>query len=497
MRLTVKIAVMWLCIYCCFQPALAQTLRVVDVDPLGDDQPDAGCTLREAINLANAGLGEALGCQAMDQGDGLPITYEIRLPAMRYVLGAGLDDTNLLGDLDIQVGLRMVGQGPESSIIDGQGVDRVLQVLGGRLELENLQVTGGNVSGCGGGILANDLTVRNVWIQANQSFSIQTRGGGGICSEQGQVEILAGSVVAQNSSNERGGGVFIGGNLLVRDSFIESNEGVLGGGVSILGGQLLVQNTTFVSNEAVYGGGIFLNALTEVAIENSSFVTNLAEFGGGIFRFRSENPRVNIANTTFVGNIAQEPGGNGAGGGISGNGMSLTHVTMAGNQADEGGGLYGSFEASDESFRLANSLIAGNTDMAGSPSDCVGSFVSAQYNLIGSNQNCEMSFPAGDQNLMNDQVGTTALLLSPQLGSLPGSVTLLVPEVTSPAVDAVPEVNCVYISAGDNPLFQAGMPVLHDQRGAPRQGACDIGAAENLALFADGFEGQSINVMSI
>ena len=49
-------------IACLFAPILsvAQTLRTIPVDPIADDSPELGCSLREAIDLANAGLLSAI-----------------------------------------------------------------------------------------------------------------------------------------------------------------------------------------------------------------------------------------------------------------------------------------------------------------------------------------------------------------------------------------------------------------------------------------------------
>ncbi len=118
-------------------------------------------------------------------------------------------------------------------------------------------------------------------------------------------------------------------------------------------------------------------------------------------------------------------------------------------------------------LRLANTIVAQNTN-AGAP-DCgdTGTVTSAGYDLIGNSTGC--TFVAGT----GDQVGSGAAPIDPLLGPLGanGGLTATVPLASgSPAIDtgnpAVPG------SGGD-------ACAATDQRGAPRA-LCDIGAYELL-----------------
>src|SRR5258708_6892186 len=50
-------------------------------------------------------------------------------PATIVLTGAAGDDANASGDLDIKQSVTIVGSGPTLTVIDAQGVDRVIDVL--------------------------------------------------------------------------------------------------------------------------------------------------------------------------------------------------------------------------------------------------------------------------------------------------------------------------------------------------------------------------------
>src|SRR4029077_9088399 len=121
------------------------------------------CSLRAAVQEANALAG--------------PDT--IVLGAAIYVLtGAAGDDLALSGDLDITGDLTLNGAGTASTIIDGGGVDRVLDIdpsgVGVSVTVANLTVRGGGSSNppsqAGGGIRnRGTLSLNNVTLAANAS----------------------------------------------------------------------------------------------------------------------------------------------------------------------------------------------------------------------------------------------------------------------------------------------------------------------------------------
>ena len=111
-------------------------------------------SLREAITRANT----------------TPGADAIVLPAGVFkitVAGAG-EDGNLTGDFDITGTVTIQGAGAGLTIIDGQQLDRVFDVIGTapssiKVVLQGLTVRNGNVTGDGGGVQVGnaDLVVRD------------------------------------------------------------------------------------------------------------------------------------------------------------------------------------------------------------------------------------------------------------------------------------------------------------------------------------------------
>ena len=68
------------------------------------------------------------------------------------IAGAGEDD-DATGDLDITGNLTIKGQGASKTIVDGNNLDRVFDILGGKVSISKLTIQHGRVAGEGGGIL--------------------------------------------------------------------------------------------------------------------------------------------------------------------------------------------------------------------------------------------------------------------------------------------------------------------------------------------------------
>ena len=121
----------------------AASIIVVDITT---DEYDASsvpgtCSLREAVTAANTNAAFG-GCTAGSAAE----NDTILLSAPTYTLNrTGNDDINEFGDLDIynpiipapglhapaiSIGTQIIGQGFDQSIIDGNDLDRVIDVIG-------------------------------------------------------------------------------------------------------------------------------------------------------------------------------------------------------------------------------------------------------------------------------------------------------------------------------------------------------------------------------
>src|SRR5262249_38991937 len=69
------------------------------------------------------------------------------------------EDQDATGDLDINGNVTIKGRNAASTVIDGGNLDRVFQVLGGRVSISNVTIQHGLANGAGGGLLNSGGTV--------------------------------------------------------------------------------------------------------------------------------------------------------------------------------------------------------------------------------------------------------------------------------------------------------------------------------------------------
>src|SRR6266853_1981477 len=272
----------------------ADTADAVPGDGICADSGGA-CSLRAAVQEANALAG--------------PDT--IQLSAATYVLsGAAGDDAALSGDLDITGDLTLTGAGTASTIIDGGGVDRVLDIdpsgAGVSVTIANLTVRDGNAAGEAGGGIRNrgTLSLNNVTLSANSSGI----NGGGLLN-LGTLT-LTNTTVSGNTAGTDGGGIYNGGGgtLTITASTLSGNSasraGGNGGGIfNASAATATLTNVTVSGNSANSGGGGVFNSGGTGTLVNVTLGDNAATAGGGIS---------NIAGTTTLTNtlIAGSTGGN-------------------------------------------------------------------------------------------------------------------------------------------------------------------------------------------
>ena len=209
---------------------------------------NGNCTLRAAIDEANSD----------DTID------EIVLPEGKVTLSkSGIDeDDNATGDLDVKSPLILRGQGADTSTVDADGIDRVLQTTsnGITLSLRALHLTGGDTvaysgDGAGGGVYS---------------------GGGG---ELNVAEAAITNNAAGEGSGDFGGGIFADGTTRILRTTIRGNEAVGsgGGGLALLTGSgdfARIVHTTMVDNEApdaqFKAAGLYLGNVARATVVRST-----------------------------------------------------------------------------------------------------------------------------------------------------------------------------------------------------------------------------------
>lgn len=277
-------------------------------------------------------------------------------------------------------------------------------------------------------------------------------GGGHSISGDGKYRIL-----------DVAGGRLAIGNLILTDGRAPDDED--GGALRMrAGAQVRVMQVTFINNMAYQGGAIAASGQgVRLDIQNSSFIGNSSEvYGGAIFSYGSnveitgssfqrssasadggaiaahEESRMFISNSTFAGNSAN------AGGALEvfASQATLTHVTMMSNSAKSAGG--GAIHRTAGEIRLYNSIVGAQPGGQA----CLNGLTEARGNL--------------------SQDGTCSLMetrIVPLVGELTGAPGWFPLLDGSPALDKADPEFCLE----------------SDQVGTPRPhgGGCDIGAIES------------------
>jgi CSLREA domain-containing protein len=391
------------------------------------------CTLRAAIQEANA----------------LPVSVTIHLPAGVYTLTiSGHDFDAAMGDLNITDNLTIIGAGSESTIVNGNEIDRVFDVRmspGKQVTISDLTIMNGGSTSPGAGIcLCTEdtfLYLNRVVIRNNQNFVA----GGGVYSVGNLV--IVDSVIQENSTGHSGGGINNTGTAILSRTLILSNTAPFdgfGGGIRNTG-VLTVTNSTIQGNSVQLfnmfstGGGIVNQGSdASLTVENSLISKNLSTSGyGGLVNYEGTVRLVNVTASQNQGGILQGTQGV----------MVITNTTVVDN-AYNGSVRVNLYSAG--SLSITNSIIAGDD----AESNCLGTITSLGHNLDSGNS-CNL-------NNTGDLTDTNPLLGPLQWNGGDTWTYELLPD--SPAINAGNNFHC--------PSF--------DQRGISRpQGvACDIGAYE-------------------
>src|SRR4051794_24479213 len=136
-----------------------------------------------AVNLTNAkdATGHISPRSAIQAADARGGSNKIIVPAGTFTLtiaGAG-EDAGATGDLDINGKLTITGKNSASTIIDGNNLDRVFQILGGKVSISKVTIQHGLALGQGGGILntAGNVTLSSVQVLNNLAAGVSGTNG--------------------------------------------------------------------------------------------------------------------------------------------------------------------------------------------------------------------------------------------------------------------------------------------------------------------------------
>jgi CSLREA domain-containing protein len=206
-------------------------LLVTTTADVVDGVCDSHCSLRDAIQVAN---------------ESMSFIPRILLPAGIYTLSlTGSDDSNLVGDLDIDSAVEIYGAGRDVTIIDGLGNDRVFDVHVA-LTLADVTVKNGNAD-VGGGIRVDNLGGSLEIYRVNFENNIANTGGA--IHTQNYVEVHS-SKFFNNHATVSDGGAIQGYVFSYDSAFIDNSAAGKG---SAIAEAAIIENSTFSGNMGTEG----------------------------------------------------------------------------------------------------------------------------------------------------------------------------------------------------------------------------------------------------
>ncbi len=149
-------------------------------------------------------------------------TDTITIPAGTYTLtraGTGEDAADT-GDLDITDDVIINGNAAAATIIDGNSLDRVFDIIGADVTMTNVTVQGGDITSDGGGI-AVDATGSLTMTHSTVSGNTTTTDGGGIATAGGGVDLT--NVTLSTNTADQGGGLDCAGACTLTNVTVTSN----------------------------------------------------------------------------------------------------------------------------------------------------------------------------------------------------------------------------------------------------------------------------------
>lgn len=271
---------------------------------------------------------------------------------------------------------------------------RVFNTTAANTTFNNFTVSGGNVTGAGGGLNATG-TVRmdGMVFTGNQS----TTTGGAINIGTNGFLSLRNTTLSGNSTVNNGGGVyfFFNGGLFMENSTISGNttSGTTnsqgGGGIYFYGTASAAPPTGFVASNLV--------------VRNSTIHGNTAGSSGGGFLVRAFTGTLAVQNSTVTGNTANNTATNQGGGGLM--------------QVGTGG-----------TITVASSIVSGNTNTNG-PDILNGGTTNVNFSAIGSSTGFTSSASSGNNRPVGENLNLGALQNN-------GGVTATrLPAAGSPVID--------------------------------------------------------------
>ena len=236
------------------------------------------------------------------------------------------ENNDATGDFDIRGNLKIKGKGATATIIDANNLDRVFDILSGKVAISGVAVQHGFAESRAGGLLdeGGNVTLTNVNFQGNvASGPVGSKGSDGVFRGTN----TSGSDGAAGSPAFGGAIANLQGSMVIKNGFIALNKAF--GGAGGAGGVGAAQ--VFGTTADGFPGGAATGGFGGDGGSGSGAA------GGGIFN--AAGASLSLIKTLILGNLAQ--GGAGANGGLGGEAVGGNGGADNGTVGIGGGGFGG------------------------------------------------------------------------------------------------------------------------------------------------------------
>ncbi|MCD6345657.1 MAG: hypothetical protein J7M17_08680, partial [Anaerolineae bacterium] len=303
----------------------------------------AGCLAR-VVNPSSGEPVSPIFGSVQEAVDFAPVDYLVQVSGIcrgaqpRWVGGQWISQTLLITkSLTVEGGYLPTfdeeERDPNPTILDAQGLGRVLVVTAPTTQVVSVKVTTMTLRGGDASAMTN---------------------GGGVYLDKGTLQ-LERLIISENHATHGGGLYNHSGQLTLGEVAVLSNTASLrGGGLYNVGNTFTISHTRFFSNTAAStGGGIYNYNTGSLDVRSSIVLSNTAASGGGIYNTNA----LTLVNTLVAGNAVTSNGG-----GLYNDDLALVvrHVTFYANHAaNRGGGIY--HDSSSTQPLINSTLLVSNT----------------------------------------------------------------------------------------------------------------------------------------
>ena len=370
-----------------------------------------------------------------------------------------------------------------------------IAAFSGSVYLNDSSVNANSSSGRGGGIYSDSsqIFLSNSTVSGNRTAEYSGEGGG-IFAQTGSVSLINSTVSENSTDGDRsgGGGIFtFFGDVSLSNSTVSGNstDGLRsgGGGILALNGSVSLTNSTVHQNSTSggrsEGGGIHIAYYSaSLTLSNSTISDNstsgFISGGGGLF---TASGSISLNNSTVSGNVTASNDSSSGGGIYSLYAPVVVNSSTVANNSSTGlGGGISFFDSAyfgvyhPRQLTLANSIVAGNSDIGTAPDLSIPSDVqedlTIEHSLVGNTSGSGVTATSGDGNVLNESA-----LLDP-LADNGGPTLTHNLQAGSPAIDAAGE--------SDDVSDQRGLPFVRSFDDSFATGAGpDIGSVERQGFI--------------